>query len=46
MKRLLISGCPRSGTMYTSKVFKGLGVNFGHEDVYGLRQGLRGRPVN
>lgn len=46
MKRFLVTGCPRSGTMYTSKVFKGLGVNFGHESVFGLRQGLRGRPAN
>ena len=46
MKRLLITGCPRSGTMFTSKVFNALGVNFGHESVYGLRQGLRGKPAN
>jgi hypothetical protein len=45
MKRFLVTGCPRSGTKYAATLFRALGVRIGHEDVFGVRQGLRKRPV-
>jgi hypothetical protein len=44
MRRFLVTGCPRSGTKYIAELFKALGVRMGHEDVFGVRQGLGGRP--
>ena len=44
MQRFIVTGCPRSGTMYAAKLFGELGVRMGHEDVFGVPQGLGGDP--
>ena len=44
MQRFIVTGCPRSGTMYAAKLFGELGVRMGHEDVFGVPQGLGGAP--
>ncbi|HZO60342.1 MAG TPA: hypothetical protein VFB51_11670 [Solirubrobacterales bacterium] len=44
MRRFVVTGCPRSGTMYASKLFGALGVRMAHEDVFGHRQGMGGAP--
>jgi hypothetical protein len=46
MKRFIVTGCSRSGTKYAARLFGALGVRIGHEDVFGVRQGLGKRPVN
>jgi len=45
MKRFLVTGCPRSGTKYAATLFRALGVHIGHEQVFGVGEGLGGRPV-
>ena len=32
--RLVVTGCPRSGTKYTTEVFKSLGLKAGHEECF------------
>jgi len=33
-KKLLITGCGRSGTLYTAEVFRSLGLDIQHERDY------------
>lgn len=35
--RYIVTGAPRSGTGYASRVLTAMGLNCGHESVYGLR---------
>jgi hypothetical protein len=44
MKRFLVTGCPRSGTRYASVLFRRLGVRMSQEAVFGINQGLYGKP--
>jgi hypothetical protein len=46
MSRFVVTGCPRSGTGYTAKLFRTLGVSCGHESVFGRRQGLGREPID
>jgi hypothetical protein len=47
MRRFLITGCPRSGTKYTAMLFRrALGARVGHEQVFGVVEGLREGPVD
>jgi hypothetical protein len=40
MKRFLVTGCPRSGTQYSSVLFSALGARCDHEQVFGIEQAL------
>lgn len=39
--KLLITGCPHSGTMFTAQVLRLAGISCGHEAVYTLQHGYR-----
>ncbi len=44
MKRLLVVGCARSGTGYTAGLLKSLGLDIGHERVFGPKDGFEPGP--
>ena len=44
LKRFLVTGCPRSGTKYTTTLFRHLGVHVEHEKVFGVGEALGRRP--
>lgn len=46
MKRFIVTGCPRSGTAYTAKLFSALGIRCGHEKVFGIAQAAGLKPVD
>jgi hypothetical protein len=46
MSRFVVTGCPRSGTGYTAKLFRALGISCGHESVFGRRQGVGREPID
>jgi hypothetical protein len=45
IKRFIVTGCPRSGTAYASALFSALGVQCGHEKVFGPAQALGVQPL-
>jgi hypothetical protein len=45
MKRFLVTGCPRSGTKYSSVLLSALGARCEHEQVFGIEQALGQKPV-
>jgi hypothetical protein len=46
MSRFVVTGCPRSGTKYTARLFRTLGISCGHEAVFGTGQGEAREPID